>query len=98
MDLRRPPGSRIVNLRYRGAPLRDDQPLRIAVNNYRAAGSAGYAMFRDAKIVYRSGKEIRELMAEYFTGRRLPDKPDGNWRLLPDAAVETLSREVHEWR
>ena len=55
-------------------------------------------MFRDAKIVYRSGKEIRELMAEYFTGRRLPEKPDGNWRLLPDAAVETLSREVHEWR
>jgi 2',3'-cyclic-nucleotide 2'-phosphodiesterase/3'-nucleotidase len=98
VDLRRPPGSRIVNLRYRGAPLRDDQPLRIAVNNYRAAGSAGYAMFRDAKIVYRSGKEIRELMAEYFTGRRLPEKPDGNWRLLPDAAVETLSREVHEWR
>ena len=98
VDLRRPLGSRVVNLRYRGAPLRDDERLRIAVNNYRAAGSAGYSMFRDARVVYRSGKEIRELMAEYFAGTKLPEKPDGNWRLLPEGAVETLAREVHEWR
>ena len=78
-----PPGARVRNLRYRGVPLRDDQPLRIALNNYRAAGSAGYSMFRDAKIVWRSGREIRDLMADYFAARkRLPEKPDGNWRLL----------------
>ena len=95
VDLTRPDGTRVRNLRYRGAPLRDDQPLRIALNNYRAAGSAGYSMFRDAKIVWRSGHEIRELMADYFgEGRRLPERPDGNWRLLPARAVETLAREA----
>jgi 2',3'-cyclic-nucleotide 2'-phosphodiesterase/3'-nucleotidase len=98
VDLRRPLGSRVVNLRYRGAPLGDDERLRLAVNNYRAAGSAGYSMFRDARIVYRSGLEIRELMAEYFAGTKLPEKPDGNWRLLPPLAASTLAREVHEWR
>jgi 2',3'-cyclic-nucleotide 2'-phosphodiesterase/3'-nucleotidase len=94
IDLREPAGRRVRNLRYRGAPLRHDQPLRIAINNYRAAGSAGYAMFRDAKILWRSGREIRDLMADYWSARkRLPEKPDGNWRLLPPRVVETLVRE-----
>jgi 2',3'-cyclic-nucleotide 2'-phosphodiesterase/3'-nucleotidase len=95
IDLTQPVGARVRNLRYRGAPLRDDAPLRIAVNNYRAAGSAGYTMFRDAKIVWRSDRAIRDLMADYWSARGLlPEKPDGNWRLLPPRAVETLAREA----
>ena len=94
LDLTQPVGQRVKNLRYHGAPLRDDQPLRIAINNYRAAGSSGYTMFREAKVVWRSGREIRDLMAEYFAERkRLPAKPDGNWRLVPPRAVETLVLE-----
>lgn len=94
VDLTRPLGGRVQDLRYRGAPLRDDQPLRIALNNYRAAGSAGYGMFRGARVVWRSGREIRELMVEYFAARgRLPERPDHNWRLLPPRALETLTRE-----
>ena len=87
IDLTRPVGSRVRNLRYRGAPLRDDEPLRIALSCHRAAGSAGYSMFRGAKVVYRSGRDIRDLLAEYWGARgRMPEKPDGNWRLLPRAA------------
>ena len=94
LDLTQPVGQRVKNLRYRGAPLRDDQPLRLAINNYRAAGSSGYTMFREAKVVWRSGREIRDLMAEYFAGRkRLPERADGNWRLVPPRAVETLALE-----
>jgi 2',3'-cyclic-nucleotide 2'-phosphodiesterase/3'-nucleotidase len=94
LDLTQPVGSRVRNLRSRGVPLRDGQPLRIAINNYRAAGSNGYDMFRDAKVVWRSGKDIRDLMVEYFVARkRLPAKPDGNWRIVPPQAVETLARE-----
>ena len=94
VDLTQPVGHRVRNLRYRGAPLRDDRPLRIAINNYRAAGSSGYTMFREAKIVWRSGREIRDLMAEYFAEhKQLPEKADGNWRLVPPRAVETLALE-----
>jgi 2',3'-cyclic-nucleotide 2'-phosphodiesterase/3'-nucleotidase len=99
LDLRQPAGKRVASLRYRGAALRDEEPLRIAVNSYRAAGSAGYSMFRDARIAWRSGREIRELMAEYYAARgRLPAAPDGNWCLLPPDAVETLVREEAERR
>jgi 2',3'-cyclic-nucleotide 2'-phosphodiesterase/3'-nucleotidase len=77
IDLTRPVGSRVRNLHYLGAPLRDDEPLRIALSSYRAGGSAGYSMFRGAKVVYRSGRAIRDLLAEYWGARgRLPEKPD----------------------
>jgi 2',3'-cyclic-nucleotide 2'-phosphodiesterase / 3'-nucleotidase len=95
IDLRQPVGSRVTSLRYHGVPLKDDEPLRIALNNYRAAGSAGYTMFRGAKIVWRSNREIRELLADYWSAKKLlPEKPDGNWKLLPPGVVETLVREA----
>ena len=43
IDLTQPEGHRIRDLTWHGAPLRDEQKLRLVVNNYRAGGSAGYA-------------------------------------------------------
>jgi 2',3'-cyclic-nucleotide 2'-phosphodiesterase/3'-nucleotidase len=95
IDLTKPVGSRILNLTYKGEPLRPDRKLRIAVNSYRAGGSAGYTMFRDAKIVWRSAEDIRRLMIDYFTERgKLPEKPDGNWRIVPELARATLERDA----
>jgi 2',3'-cyclic-nucleotide 2'-phosphodiesterase/3'-nucleotidase len=95
IDLTRPEGDRIRNLRWRGRPLTPDQPLRIAVNSYRAGGSAGYGMFAGAKVLWRSGDDIRELMIRYYTERgRLPAAPDGNWRIVPAAAANELEREA----
>ena len=95
IDLTKPEGQRIQNLTYRGVPLKDEQPLRLAINNYRSGGSAGYTMFKDAKILWRSGKEIRELLIEYFSAKkRLPVKADENWHLVPASAVSTLEAEI----
>ncbi len=94
IDLSRPMGDRVVNLRYKGKPLAADQPLRIAVNSYRAGGSNGYTMFKAGKIVWESGREIRDLLIEYYSeGRALPPTPDGNWRILPEAARKVLAAE-----
>jgi 2',3'-cyclic-nucleotide 2'-phosphodiesterase/3'-nucleotidase len=95
IDLTQPPGHRIRNLRWHGKPLDDNQPLRIAVNNYRAGGSAGYSMFRGAKIVWRSPDEIRDLVIQYYSERKtLPAQPDNNWRVVPELALHTLEREA----
>ncbi|HTR38408.1 MAG TPA: 5'-nucleotidase C-terminal domain-containing protein [Bryobacteraceae bacterium] len=94
IDLTQPPGHRIRNLTWHGKPLDDHQPLRIAVNNYRAGGGAGYSMFRGAKIVWRSPDEIRDLVIRYFQHKDLPSKPDNNWRIVPEAAHEELRREA----
>jgi 2',3'-cyclic-nucleotide 2'-phosphodiesterase/3'-nucleotidase len=95
IDLREPPGHRIRNLRWHGRPLDDGQPLRIAVNNYRAGGSAGYSMFRGAKITWRSPDEIRDLVIQYYSEHKtLPAQPDNNWRVVPETALHTLEREA----
>jgi 2',3'-cyclic-nucleotide 2'-phosphodiesterase (5'-nucleotidase family) len=97
IDLTQAAGQRIRNLRWHGKPLDDNQPLRIAVNNYRAGGSAGYSMFRDATIVWRSPDEIRDLVIQYYTEHKtLPAHPDNNWRVVPEPALRTLEREALE--
>ena len=95
IDLTRPEGDRVVNLRWKGRPLDPEQPLRIAVNNYRAGGSAGYGMFRGARVLWRSSEEIRDLMVRYYTERgRLPAAPARNWRIVPPEALRTLEGEA----
>jgi 2',3'-cyclic-nucleotide 2'-phosphodiesterase / 3'-nucleotidase len=95
IDLTQPQGQRIRNLRWHGKTLDDNQPLRIAVNNYRAGGSAGYSMFRGTKIVWRSPDEIRDLVIQYYREHKaLPAQPDNNWRVVPEPALHTLEREA----
>lgn len=95
IDLRKPEGSRVVNLRFHGKAVEDGQKFRVAVNNYRAAGSAGYTMFKDARVLWRSNDEIRDLIIEYFSAKKaLPVKPSGNWRIIPEAALLVLEAEA----
>jgi 2',3'-cyclic-nucleotide 2'-phosphodiesterase/3'-nucleotidase len=95
IDLTQPEGSRIRALTWKGKPLDDNQKLRIAVNNYRYGGAAGYLMFRRGKIVWRSSEDIRQLIIDYFSERGdLPSEPDNNWRVIPKAARGTLLREA----
>jgi 2',3'-cyclic-nucleotide 2'-phosphodiesterase/3'-nucleotidase len=95
IDLTQPEGHRIRNLKWKGRPLDPDQRLRIAINNYRAGGAAGYSMFPGAKIVWRSFEDIRDLIIAYYTERgAIPVKPTNNWRLLPPEALQTLERQA----
>jgi 2',3'-cyclic-nucleotide 2'-phosphodiesterase/3'-nucleotidase len=95
IDLTKPVGQRILNLRRKGRPLAPDAKLRIAVNNYRYGGSGGYSMFRGAKVLWQSSQDVRNLMIEYFTERGvLPARPDENWRIVPPSALTVLEREA----
>jgi len=94
IDLTRPEGQRVVNLRYRGRPLRPEQKLRVAVNSYRAGGSGGYRMFRGARVLWRSSRDLRDLIVDYYLERgKLPERASGNWRILPPAAQKLLVKE-----
>ena len=83
LDLTKPMGARVQNLRFRGQPLDPAQKLKLATNNYRVNGGGGYTMFRGAPEVYRSSVEIRELIIDWVErNRRIPAEPTNNWRLL----------------
>lgn len=91
IDLSRPLGERIVDLRFEGESLAPTRKLRLVVNSYRYAGGGGYEMLRGAKILYRSGREMRELLIDYLRELgRLEPTVDNNWRILPDAARQAL--------
>jgi 2',3'-cyclic-nucleotide 2'-phosphodiesterase/3'-nucleotidase len=95
IDLKQPEGRRIRNLRWHGQPLGDDQPLRIALNNFRAGGSGGYTMFRGAKLLWQSHEDIRDMMVRYYAGKGvLPAHAENNWHVEPAGAIETLEREA----
>ena len=98
IDLTRPEGDRVRNLRWKGKPLAPDQPLKIAVNNYRFAGSAGYGMFKAGKIIWHSQEEIREMIVRFYSeSGTLPAEATGNWKVLPEAAHRTLERQAQEF-
>jgi 2',3'-cyclic-nucleotide 2'-phosphodiesterase/3'-nucleotidase len=83
LDLTKPHGSRVQNLRFRGQPLDPSRKLKLATNNYRVNGGGGYNMFKGAPEVYRSSTEIRELIIDWVErNRRVPAEPTNNWRLL----------------
>jgi 2',3'-cyclic-nucleotide 2'-phosphodiesterase/3'-nucleotidase len=97
IDLTQPAGQRIQNLRWQGRPLLPSQKLRIAINSYRAGGSGGYDAFRNARVLWRSNEDVRDLIVRYFTERHsLPLKPDDNWRVTPEGARRTLQAEVEK--
>ncbi|HVF23373.1 MAG TPA: bifunctional UDP-sugar hydrolase/5'-nucleotidase [Pyrinomonadaceae bacterium] len=84
LDLSKPFGQRILNLRFHNQPLSPTRKLRLATNNYRVNGGGGYTMYKNAPVVYRSSEEIRELIIDWLErNKTVPVKPNNNWRLVP---------------
>ncbi len=84
IDLTKPFGQRIQNLRFQGRPVTATQKLRVVTNNYRVNGGGGYTMYRDAPVLYRSSEEVRELIIDWVERHKhIPPTPDNNWRILP---------------
>jgi 2',3'-cyclic-nucleotide 2'-phosphodiesterase / 3'-nucleotidase len=84
LDLTKPLGARIQNLRFRGQPLQPEQRLRLATNNYRVNGGGGYSMYKGAKVVYRSSEEIRDLIIDWVEQHKnIPTAATNNWRIEP---------------
>jgi 2',3'-cyclic-nucleotide 2'-phosphodiesterase/3'-nucleotidase len=84
LDISKPIGQRIQNLRFRGQPLAPSRKLRLATNNYRVNGGGGYDMYKNAPVVYRSSEEIRELIIDWVErNKTVPATPTNNWRILP---------------
>lgn len=82
LDLKRPLGERVTNLRFRGEPLDPNRTLRLALNSYRHNGGGGFTMFKNAPVLQRDSREIRDLIIEWVEKNRvIPAKPSDNWRL-----------------
>ncbi len=96
LDLARPEGERVRDLRWRGAPLDPDRTLRVVVNNYRVNGGGGYTMLTRGRRVPGPPIAARQAVVDHVTKiGRVTGATDGNWRLWPEW-IQSPAREPLE--
>ncbi|GKQ38146.1 bifunctional UDP-sugar hydrolase/5'-nucleotidase [Streptomyces sp. A012304] len=69
IDIAKPAGSRIVDVRFEGAPLADDQRFVFAVNNYRANGGGNFPHVASARLLWSNSDEIRNTMIAWVKAK-----------------------------
>lgn len=83
LDISKPFGQRIQNLKFKGQPLLPAQKLRVVTNNYRVNGGGGFTMYKNAPVVYRSSEEVRELIIDWVErNKKIPTEVNNNWRIV----------------
>lgn len=83
IDLSRPAGQRIVNLMFKGAPLKDEQRLKLAVNNYRYSSALKAMNLVSGKREWESPNSIRDMLVEYIkSAGTISPTIDENWRIV----------------
>jgi 2',3'-cyclic-nucleotide 2'-phosphodiesterase/3'-nucleotidase len=83
LDLTKPFGQRVQNLKFKGQPLNPAQKLRVVTNNYRVNGGGGFTMYKNAPVVYRSSEEVRELIIDWVErNKTIPTQATNNWQIV----------------
>lgn len=83
IDISKPVGSRIQNVVYKGHPLKDDETMILALNNYRYGGLVSAGLINEADVVYEGGA-VRDMITEYVESLDGPLMPevDNNWKIV----------------
>ena len=83
IDLSEPVGSRIKNVMFKGEPLKDDQIVKVAVNNYRYSSAIKGQGLAAGKKEWESSSSIRDMIVAYFAANS-PVTPsvDNNWKIV----------------
>lgn len=70
-ELSMPVGSRVVELRRNGQPVRPEDELTLCVNNYRATGVGGYDVLRTCPHEKELLTEMSEILLDFFAANPL---------------------------
>ncbi|MFD5478389.1 bifunctional metallophosphatase/5'-nucleotidase [Streptomyces hawaiiensis] len=84
IDIARPAGSRVTDVRFEGQPLAEDAKFVFAVNNYRANGGGNFPHVAAARLLWSNSDEIRNTMIAWVKAKGAID-PAGfasvDWKL-----------------
>jgi len=87
IDLSRPEGARVLNLRWKGKPLDPNQKLKVVANSYRLAGGGDYVTLRRARRVWSIDHTMPDLLERWVSTKKTLDaRGEDTWSLLPDYA------------
>ena len=71
-----PEGEKIRDLTCKGKPVEDDDEFTLIINSYRAAGSGGYDMIKNAPTVKEIQKDAVEIIGNYIAQEKNIDFED----------------------
>ncbi|CAI9408928.1 bifunctional metallophosphatase/5'-nucleotidase [Nocardioides sp. T2.26MG-1] len=94
IDISKEVGSRILNLAYDGAEVKDTDQFVLAVNNYRQSGGGGFPAVSTATVVYNRQNEIRQLLIDWVTAHGTIDPAkfaSVDWKLVSGGQPITVS-------
>jgi len=86
LDISRPLGKRVFNLRFENRPVQDDQIFTMAISTYRLAGGGGYmeAIAFKGKSEMTSRDTLRNMLLEHVLATpSLNISQTNNWRTIP---------------
>ncbi|MFF7718542.1 bifunctional metallophosphatase/5'-nucleotidase [Streptomyces luteogriseus] len=69
IDIAKPAGSRVTDVRFEGQPLADDAKFVFAVNNYRANGGGNFPQVAAAPVLWSNSEEIRNTMIAWVKAK-----------------------------
>ncbi|WP_096154926.1 bifunctional metallophosphatase/5'-nucleotidase [Bacillus sp. FJAT-45066] len=83
LDIRKPIGSRVVQLEKDGAPLKLNETFHVVMNNYRAGGGGDYHMYKGKKVVKDITLDMSELIANYILKHKeIEATTNNNWMVI----------------
>jgi 5'-nucleotidase len=79
VDLSRPPGSRVRDVRIGNAPLDPNRTYTLALPNFVLEGGDGYTMFAGSRVLIdrENGTPIQEALEEAVSGRNIAPRVEG---------------------
>ena len=87
IDVTRPTGQRIANLRYHDQPVTDAEPFIVVTNNYRASGGGGFPGLDGSNIVISAPDSNRDVLVAYIRAARDITRArfgsERSWRFAP---------------
>jgi 2',3'-cyclic-nucleotide 2'-phosphodiesterase/3'-nucleotidase len=86
IDLSKPAGERIVDLRLHGKPLKPEQPVIVVTNNYRASGGGHFPGLDGSNIVLNAPDGNREVVVHWIEAKKQLGRGDvepASWRFAP---------------
>lgn len=83
VDLSKPAGERIVDLMFKGEPVKETDVFKLAVNNYRHSGLQGMGIIKNDPYFNSDPKSLRSYIADYIA-ENTPISPvvDNNWEII----------------
>ncbi|MGJ0846874.1 5'-nucleotidase C-terminal domain-containing protein [Tissierella praeacuta] len=83
VDISKPEGQRIVDLKFKDKPVEDTDKFKLAINNYRYGGLKNMGIISGEPYFESDPKSLRSYIADYIREKgEISPKVDNNWEII----------------